>query len=296
MHMITTVRIGISAALALSFLCSFGLSIEPRARSYRARGYQDGPCEVKLGPVCLRPESADLLAEVEQLYGKPVDYQETTKAAVGDSGVYRDGTPYVEVNPVMYRRSNLRQEAVVVHELFHLKMKANGYPIIRLERAGTSPDEYQFLLETVRLIFDPVEHHLFADQMREMGLDPDAEVEDHFRGLDPDQSTAGFTNPYQRAMTFMRVTLECAPETAARFERLYKLNGWGAQLQTGKQMAELVYSHKQYSPDDEVDVYLKCLGRLLQGQAAISRLGWETEMHGDVSYRIALIRVAHRRF
>jgi hypothetical protein len=289
--MIRTVRIGISAALASVFLCSSGLCLQPRAHRY-----QDDPCEVKLGPVCLRPESADLLAEVERLYGKPVDFAETTKAAVGDSGVYRDGTPYIEINPVMYRRGRLRQEAVIAHELFHLKMKADGYPIVRIEREGTSPDEYQFLLETVRLVFDPIEHHLFAAQMREMGLDPDAEVEDHFRELDPDQSTAGFTNSYQRAMTFMRVTLECTRETATRIERLYKLKGWGAPLETGKKMAELVYSHKQYSPDDEVDVYLKCLGRLLQGQAVITRTGWETERHGDIAYRIALIRVAHRGF
>jgi hypothetical protein len=252
------------------------------------------PCERTLGEVCLRAGAAELLNYVEELYGKPVKMAETTRAAVADSGVYSDGTPYIELNPVINGRSDARREAVIVHELFHLKMKASGYPIVKFQRDAVSPDEYQFLLETVRLVFDPIEHHLFASKILEMGLDPDAEVEAHFRAIEPRTQAAGFTNYYQRAMTLMRVLLECSEPTALRIEKRYGLNGWGSALDAGKEMAALVTSREEYSPDDEVVIYMKCLRRLLESQADIRLLAWEDERHGQAVYRVAVLRVTHR--
>jgi hypothetical protein len=254
----------------------------------------EDPCERTLGEVCLRPGAADLLKDVEGLYGKPVKMAETTRAAVGDSGVYSDGTPYIELNPVIYGRSDARREAVIVHELFHLKMKASGYPIVKFQREAVSPDDFQFLLETVRLVFDPIEHHLFASKIREMGLDPDAEVEDHFRAIEPRPEAVGFTNYYQRAMTVMRVLLECSAPTALRIQRCYQSNGWSSALDAGKQMAALATSREEYSPDDEVVIYMKCLRRLLENQADIRLLAWEDERHGQAVYRVAVLRVTHR--
>jgi len=259
-------------------------------------GAGSDPCERNLGDICLHAPAADLLADVEQLYDRPVELGETTKAAVGSSGVHGDGTPFVELNPIMYDREPERQEAAIVHELFHLKMKAEGYPLIRIDPEAVSPEEYQFLLETVRLVFDPIEHRLFDPKIRAMGLDPDAEIEEHFRAAEPRPDARGYTNYYQRAITMMRVVLECSPQTALRIERSYKFHGWDSALNTGRDMAALVAAVKQYSPDDELVIYIKCLNRLLGDRADIRRLGWEDERHGQVVYRVALLRVTHRTY
>ena len=254
------------------------------------------PCERLLGDICLESSPANLLTEVEDLYGAPVEITETTDAAIGASGVRGHGTPYVALNPVMRTRGNIRREAAVVHELFHLKMKALGYPVLRFQAGGLRSDEHRFLLETVRLVFDPIEHRLFDPEVREMGLDPNAEIEDHFSEIEPGPQSPGFNNYYQRAITFMRVALECSRPTQLRIERIYKSNQWESALKTGKAMAFLVSSRTEFSRDDEVGIYIACLDRLLGGDASIEQVGLEHEKHGQVTYNVAILRVTHRAF
>jgi hypothetical protein len=67
-----------------------------------------------------------LLDDVERGFGRSVREEQllSTDTRLGASRLDEDGTPVVLVNP------NLINLDVVVHELFHLKLKLHGYPVI----------------------------------------------------------------------------------------------------------------------------------------------------------------------
>jgi hypothetical protein len=249
-------------------------------------------CKRILGEVCLRDESAKMLTEIEKLYGKPIRLVENTKYDVGNSRIEDDGTPVIEINPSIYSKDKLHQEAGIVHELFHLKMRATGFPIIGFEPTDLYKRNSAFFDEMIFLVFSPIEHRTFFPQMRKIGLNPSAEIEEYFMHLDRRAEVSGPTNDYQRAVFFMRAALEFNdPKLLAELEQWYKAKQWNKPLAVGKELAKVVNDSRLRSAEDQVTIFVRCMEVLLGDVAKFSLVGWEERHYGPIMVRIGVLRV-----
>ena len=249
-------------------------------------------CKKLLGPVCLQGESSALLEEVEKLHGKRVQLQNTTKHDVGNSRTEPDGTPILQLNPSIYSKSELRQEAAVVHELFHLKMKANGYPFVGFEPTALYEANAAFFDEMNLLVFSTIEHMIFYPQMRKMGLDPSTEFEEYFLQLDQRGDGPTPPNDRQRAVFFMKAALEFTDrKLVEKLEQWYETHQWSKALAAGKDLAKTVTNSQLSSPDDEIHIFVRCMNILVGDMAKFSLVKWEERYYGSVVARVGVVRV-----
>jgi hypothetical protein len=110
-----------------------------------------------------------LLVEVERLFNARVreEWLDDPNGMSGNSKVSDDGTPRIQVN-----RDNGKTLDVIVNELYHLKLKGQGYPAVnwlypvnmQVNPAGFS----QLALQ----VHDPIEHYIFYDAIRAWGINP----------------------------------------------------------------------------------------------------------------------------
>ena len=122
---------------------------------------------MKIGEITIRSDATALVAQVRRVYGsdvvcKPVDnLPEYARVLVDNSGV-----PTIE-----YHSARALDECIVIHELFHLKYFAEGFP----EYSWAAPQlgsENELFLDRMRdCIRNGLEHALFFPEMIRMGFD-----------------------------------------------------------------------------------------------------------------------------
>ncbi len=131
---------------------------------------QPKPKTRSLFGVKLTPKVLALLTEVEVAFQKPLmeDYLEAGDMP-GRSRVGEDGSPTILIN-----RSDGRTLNVIAHELYHLKLKAMGYPAIYWRTRD--PAILNWLNENgAQVAFnlrDPIEHFIFFGALRAIGINP----------------------------------------------------------------------------------------------------------------------------
>jgi hypothetical protein len=251
---------------------------------------EQSQCKRFLGPVCLREESSKLLAEVEKLYGKSVELEHTTEHELAFARTEEDGTPWIKINPWIYSKSELRQEATVVHELFHLKFRASGYPLLGWESNAAYKANALFLEEMAARIFDTIQHVIFYPQMRQMELDPSTEFQEHFLQLERGGGRIP-PNDRQRAVFFMKAFLEFSDrDLIEKLEQWYKAKQWHEPLATGKELAETIINPIS-SPEDTIHVFVRCMNILVGPEARFSVPRWEERYHGPLGLRVGVVRV-----
>ena len=87
----------------------------------------------------------------------------------GKSKLAADGAPTVLIQP-----DHGKTPDVIVHELYHLKLKANGYPAILwlFPKDMDVPANHKAFAQLEEQVHDPIEHHLFYDTIRAWGINP----------------------------------------------------------------------------------------------------------------------------
>lgn len=117
----------------------------------------------------LRPEAARLLNDVEELYGTPIrEVVEDLGGNLGDTTVLGNGTPEIRIDP-----DTGRSEQNIVHELFHLKLRKEGFPELAFEfPPGTviSENERRWANWNNTIVREPLQHRLFYPLMRKWAL------------------------------------------------------------------------------------------------------------------------------
>lgn len=182
----------------------------------------------ELAGVKLRLAAAELLGAVERLHRKPVlvvfrdDFQEGIQGYTFTSG---DGTPIIGIVP-----GKGQNEENIVHELFHLKMLAKGYPLFDFEMPEAERLAHgEFYLNIRTLIYDPIAQSLFYPKMRQMGLNPDVNTREQLQKnrLLTEQPSAPKASQEWLATYFMKVSIETRdPDIRAELERWYKEKAW----------------------------------------------------------------------
>jgi hypothetical protein len=243
----------------------------------------------------LSPPAQQLLREVEAAYGESVLEKEvdTWEAShYGESSVTSDGTPAVTINT-----STGRTEATIVHELLHLKLRAEGFPILAFEfPAGKNTQANREYMAWIGFhLRDPIQHWIFYPQIRDIGIDPDAELKAEFEAA---LERGNFVNlnaaTKREALTlyYLKAALQLNdPDMVNRIVRWYKKKEWKKSLILGEKLVQVVLNSRPQTPKEEISVFLQCLNLLLRGAAKFELAEWKTETWGTFNQTLAIIKI-----
>ena len=204
----------------------------------------------------LSPPAKALLQEVEQSFGKPVlEHIERNwePSHYGESSVAEDGSPTVTINA-----HTGKTEATIVHELFHLKLRASGFPVLAFEfPPGRNTRENRHYVRWIGFhLRDPIQHSIFYSEMRSLGVDPDAELKSEFERALQNDDFLGLhpaTKDHALSLYYLKAVLQLKdPEMHKRIERWYKRKGWRRSLSVGKKLVEVVIGENPTNPKQEI--------------------------------------------
>jgi hypothetical protein len=180
--------------------------------------------------VKLRPGSERLLIEVEKLYGRPLAVERIVPpgGGWGSSRVDPDGTPRIRIAP-----EAAGDEAIIVHELLHLKLRAQGAPVF-LWKSRASEARLKSLADVQSQLYDAIQHRAFAGEMRALRLDSSGRFRDQLNSMIRNRRFDGAATDLGKAVVAARVFLEFGegPELGA-LRAWYAQAGWQQSLVFG---------------------------------------------------------------
>jgi hypothetical protein len=242
--------------------------------------------------VKLRPASGELLDAVEALYSRPVSVvfrDDLGEGIEGYSYTRADGAPIIVIVP-----GKGQNEENIVHELFHLKMLAEGYPLFDFEMPEAERLAHGQFYHTMRTrIHDPITHFLFYPKMRQMGLDPDANTREQ---LQRNRFLAEQRQASQEwlAAYFMKVSLETRdPKIQAELEQWYHEKGWIWALEHGRALVRIANSVRD-DPESFASIVVNCFNELLSGRAVLSIARVERREYGTTIIKHVIVQVQPR--
>ena len=213
----------------------------------------------------LRTEVRAIADEVERKTGRKIvavfdEFED--EHTLGSSFIHTDGTAYLRANPDL-RAQKPKLEAVIAHELLHLRLRANGYPVFLFARSvktarGLAQDVEQ---SNVNDLASLIEHRIFKAEMDRLGLNA---VIDLAGDTERDAARrSGEADGQADALNFARAVLEY--QKAADIENLRKIyvrNKWQKSLKMGQEIADLISPASYSSPKDSAAVFRLCLAKL----------------------------------
>jgi hypothetical protein len=131
--------------------------------------------------------------------------------------------------------------ADIAHELFHLKLIAEGFPFYSFQ-PPPDVDQTMFMFAAGALT-DVLEHRLFFPQMRSMGLDPTTKQRRDLE-LIMHQDDKGWNNPIYAAIHYLEHALQDNNDALVeKIDGWYRRRGWTQALDLGKKMKALILLH-----------------------------------------------------
>lgn len=229
--------------------------------------------------VVLSAEVSAWLAEVEDRLGKEVyaEFAELDEAdaggdfTLGVSYLTREGEAVIRVDESFRARGARATEAVVAHELLHLRLRARGYPLFLfspevMTARGPAEDVEQ---SNVNDLVSLIEHRIFAAEMRRAGFD---KLIDLTNGLEAARARRGRPDSQAEALNFARAALEWDdPRLVEELARAHRANGWGRSLAEGRRLAELIRGANVTTPDAVAPVFLRCMSVLYRAGFRVER-------------------------
>ena len=244
------------AALCLLLLCP----LQQAARQSTAR--------VLLG-VALGPEVSAWLNEVEGRLGEKVyaEFAELDSAEAEDD--YTFGVSYLTGKGVAvlrvdesFRADARRAEAVIGHELLHLRLRVRGYPQFLFSPSvqtmkGPAEDVEQ---SNVNDLVSLIEHRIFADEMRRTGFE---RLIDLTNWLDTARRRGRSEDGQAETLNYARALLEWRDaKLLAELTRVYQANGWARSLDGGRRLADLIGASDIRTSAGVAPVFLRCMAVL----------------------------------
>ena len=217
----------------------------------------------------LRPEVQKIADEVEKKTGNkiigifdPFDEKEE-ESTLGVSFIHNDGIPYVGVNETLKKGQSKKLEAVITHELLHLRQRVRGFPVFLWSRKvktkkGLAQDVEQ---SNVNDLLSLIEHQTFESEMKKWGLfkyiDP---AEDSIQGA---KDLKGAEDGQAEAINYLRAILEFQnPKDLETLQKVFVDNGWQNSIKIGEAMARIIKRRKITTPAQVQSVFSRCLIKL----------------------------------
>lgn len=236
-----------------------------------------------------RPETKTLLASVQEMYMKSVVFEclALSPNHGGNSTVLEDGTAKVIVNVNLPHR-----EEIIVHELLHLVLRKEGFPLFR--RTSTLPDwvDGKYFEELLTEANDAVLHRIIFHRMQALGFRPSLAVLPLFAFTVSVDHLDKFPK-HGAVMSYMRALLESDdPEIQARYIERYQKLGWGEQLQHGQELADYLRPWQDFTKEQVGEKFIGCLNRLFRSYLVFVGEDWiPREKRGDHVDQIMKYRV-----
>lgn len=222
----------------------------------------------------LSAEVSGWLDEVEEKLGEEVyaEFAELDEAGAADDytlGVsYLTGTGVgvVRVDESFRGRGAKATEAVVGHELLHLRLRARGYPLFLfssevLTARGRAVDVEQ---SNVNDLVSLIEHRVFASEMRRTGFD---KLVDLTNGLEAARRRRGTEDSQAETLNYARAALEWDdPRLLGELARVHQANGWARSLADGRRLADIIRASNVTTPGDVAPVFLRCMAVLYRAE------------------------------
>jgi hypothetical protein len=213
----------------------------------------------------LRPEVRAIQGEVEQKTKKKI-YAVFTEFddeyTLGTSFIDDDGTAYLRVNPVL-KSQKQKLEAVIAHELLHLRLRADKYPVFLFAPSvktarGLAQDAEQ---SNANDLASMIEHRIFKAEMDKFGLNQIVDL-----AGDAERSAerrSGEADSQADAINFARAVLEYqSRDDVENLRKIYIKNKWQKSLKIGQEIADLISRSAINSPDASAKVFGLCIAKL----------------------------------
>lgn len=213
----------------------------------------------------LRPELALIVNEIETKTRRPIlaRFYDLPEFQLGASYVDEEsGNPVVTVDTGL--EDDLKKlEAVLTHELLHLRLTVNGYPAfiwsptVRTAK-GSAIDVEQSNINDLRSI---IEHRVFRAEMVKYDLYQYIDLAgDTLAGVKvrrgEEAGQADITN-------FVRAILEYKDRRDVdAVKQAYNSNGWQSSVAVGTSIAGIIDRSAVATPQDIETVFLKCVTKL----------------------------------
>lgn len=196
-----------------------------------------------------------------EIYAEYIEFAEG-EYMLGSSYFTSNGTPVLRVN-VNLKQQSQKVEAVIAHELLHLRMRANNYPVFLFDAAvrtkrGLAQDVEQ---SNVNDLASLIEHRAFKSEMEKFGL---IELID----LSGDTERAatqrkGEADSQADAINFARALLEYQRALdVKRLRKIYVANRWQKSLKIGQKIADIIKRSQLNSPSATTSAFQLCLSEL----------------------------------
>ncbi len=215
--------------------------------------------------VKLRPEIRAMVFEIERKMGVKIyaEFVRQGEFMLGASYISENGIPVVLVNPDLRNGNDKKLEAVIAHELLHLRLRVNGYPTFLFSESvsttkGRAIDTEQ---DTLNDLTSLIEHQIFNADMKKFDLFK-------YVNLAGDTAAAARKNRGREdeqadGINYARAILEYADaKDVEEVRKLYTANKWTRALRDGEAIAELIKASEIRTPKDVDRVFVQCLSQL----------------------------------
>lgn len=220
--------------------------------------------ELFLG-IKLRPEIRTMVVEIEQKTGRRIlaRFIEEQDFTLGSSYISEDGIPVVLVDYALEDGDGKKLEAVITHELLHLRLRVRGYPTflfsesINMSKGRAIDTEQGHLNDLISLI----EHQIFKADMEKFGLS-------EYINLAGDTAAGARKNKGKEdgqadVINYVRAILEYPnAKDVEEVRKIYAENRWTRALREGKTIADIIGTSDLQTPKMVETVFLKCIARL----------------------------------
>lgn len=224
--------------------------------------------DVGFSGIKLRTEVQTVISEIEKKTGKKIqlNFGEFSEAhdesMLGSSFINDSGTPVVNIRFDL-KRQEKKLEAVIAHELFHLRLRVNGFPVFLWSptvktRKGLAQEVEQ---SNVNDLLSLVEHRVFKAEMEKSGfndaLDLAGEAIFYARQM------KGTEDGQAEYINYCRAVLEFRnPKDLAEFRKIYQENGWQRALKIGQDLADTIIQSEINTPAQMEAVFSRLLVKL----------------------------------
>ena len=251
------------------------------------------PRKVLFG-VPLNHDAKSLLAEVERTFEKQVEEEWLfeKEAQCGNSKVGDDGTPIIQINPVCGRNID-----TIVHELYHFKLRSQGYPVLYwlYPRVLDTEANRKAFNQLAQQLHDPILHYVFYPKVRLWRINPGKAFETLTKqGLQDNSlpTTLATMDKEAIGLYWFKIRLEVSdPLLLARIEEALEKKQKRSGIELGNRLARIVISSNPQSPEKDIDTLVECLNVFYEGRFHFKQRGWTSRLLGRHVQQVAQIEL-----
>lgn len=242
-------------------------------------------------PIQLGPGANGLKSQLEMRFGKGIKFSLNSEMSEHAAAlVSEDGTPCIQ-----FRSESDINETAIIHELYHLKFLADGFPQYEMELDAIAQTHSETFYRLYQRIRAALQHASFFPLMRSQGLDPTSDV--RLKVGNTKLSSRG-DRPRDHADFELAVdlfaTMMSGDELASgTFRNGLLVQGWNFSVQKAEALQAIAAGLSFNEPEGEAEALVLALNALFDGEFTFSLVTQKCIPCGQSGYRasVALIRV-----